>query len=96
MELVYNKTFDPRKQIHSCNVCKVPFSWNSESCYIERPCGTNGTFYDFVFKMCSNECFNNAKTPFIEQLGKQQGWSKKSASENWLTTIEINKKLVKS
>lgn len=73
---------------HICNVCRKESPWTEQHRHVERPIGMKMNGWEEYFVTCSNECRKVQKEVFINWLGKKQGWSLKSAEENYEQTFE--------
>lgn len=67
------------KRVHRCNVCGSERFWSDSHTHIERPAG----MFEEYFIACSDECRLKSREPFIKWLSSKEGWSKKSATDNF-------------
>ena len=80
---------EARKQ-YKCGVCGNYSHWTENHRYAERLVGSGYNGYEISFVICSKECHDKSKEPFVNWLKKYQGWGKKKASDNWEETIKNN------
>lgn len=79
------------KRPHTCNVCGSMQFWTDAHWHIERLVNPGRDGYEAHFITCSDECRKRAKDFYIEWLGSQPEWTKKSAKENWENYIQHEK-----
>ena len=81
------------KALYKCNVCGEYHYWNENMRYVERVVGVSYKASEEKFYTCSAECRKIAKPFFVNWLGSKDGWTKKSAEENFdkyvLPTMKI-------
>lgn len=71
------------KAAYQCSICGLYRCWTDQHRYIERAVGSGYYGYEVVFITCSEECRAKQRQVFINWLSQFEGWSEKSAAQNF-------------